>query len=399
MGQRIVVLGGSFAGLAAVTELRRLLPSAHEIVLVSESEKFLFHPSLIWVPFGERTGDDISFDLKPVLEKLGVTFVHAHISKLRLKDSVVDTSKGPQPFDLLVVASGAKPKWDAVPGLGPAANTHSIWTLDDAQRAGAAYERLLESTGPVLVGAVQGASNFSVAYEFALNLATNLQKHGPKGWRQQTFITPEPYVGHLGLGVAGATSEKIERLLLDHAIDPSAGQQVEAVEPGVAHLKGGRSIPFDFCLLAPPLRGPAFVRTAEGLADSDGFMPVDERLQSRFDDRVFAAGSVVSSPAPDGPGGLWSPPKTGYLAEVMGRIVAHNIAALIEGRPMQALPPDAHDYKLIIDAGDTGLLVSTDRIDDSPARNAWVLPGVASHWAKVAFEKYFLATRRTGLVP
>jgi sulfide:quinone oxidoreductase len=83
------------------------------------------------------------------------------------------------------------------------------------------------------------------------------------------------------------------------------------------------------------------------------------------------------------------------MSEEMGRIVAHNIAADIRGELLIALPPAAIDAKCVLDAGDTGVIMSADRML-APRKHAWLIPGPEAHWAKLAFEKYFLATRRRG---
>ena len=46
---RIVVMGAGIGGITQAYELKKELPSAHEIVLVSDSDQFEFTPSNPWV--------------------------------------------------------------------------------------------------------------------------------------------------------------------------------------------------------------------------------------------------------------------------------------------------------------------------------------------------------------
>jgi sulfide:quinone oxidoreductase len=64
---------------------------------------------------------------------------------------------------------------------------------------------------------------------------------------------------------------------------------------------------------------------------------------------------------------------------------------------MLKLPPAAIESRWILDAGSTGLIMSADRHLE-PRDQTWLLPGPEAHWAKVTFERYFLATRRSGKV-
>jgi sulfide:quinone oxidoreductase len=54
-----------------------------------------------------------------------------------------------------------------------------------------------------VVGAVQGASCFGPAYEFAMIMDTDLRRRKIRDKVPMTFVTAEPYIGHLGLGGVG----------------------------------------------------------------------------------------------------------------------------------------------------------------------------------------------------
>ena len=58
------------------------------------------------LPFGGRVAKDISFDLAPIYHKRGISFVHACATRIDLERRVVETDKGPQDYDYLLVATG-----------------------------------------------------------------------------------------------------------------------------------------------------------------------------------------------------------------------------------------------------------------------------------------------------
>ncbi len=88
-------------------------------------------------------------------------------------------------------------------------------------------------------------------------------------------------------------------------------------------------------------------------------------------------------------------PKTGYMSEVMAKVAAHNIAAEITGGRPKEKPFAKIPALCIMDAGKQGVILLSDRIF-RPRRIELLIPGPWSHWAKIAFEKYYMWKMRTG---
>src|SRR3974390_196917 len=102
--KKVVVLGGHFAGLTAALAVRNELHGDVDVQVVSASDRFLFNPSLIWLPFGKRRPDDIPFPLAPTFESHGVDFVHGEATALDLDGRKVTTTSGTYEYDYLVIA-------------------------------------------------------------------------------------------------------------------------------------------------------------------------------------------------------------------------------------------------------------------------------------------------------
>jgi sulfide:quinone oxidoreductase len=118
---RVMVLGGNFAGVTAALTLKHELGPDVDVTVVSKSDHFQFNPSLIWVPFGKRTRSDLTFPIAPTFERRGVEFVHGEATRIEIDAARVETSRGPYGYDYLVVATGYQNDFDVVPGLGPGA--------------------------------------------------------------------------------------------------------------------------------------------------------------------------------------------------------------------------------------------------------------------------------------
>src|SRR5579875_2369829 len=204
----IVILGGSFAGLTAAYELKQQLHDRHQITVIDKNDRFVFIPSLIWVPFGWRTPEQMSFPLRPSLERRGIEFLQTTVERIDAEQQFVDICAKQSeaarriPYDFLLIATGPHVDFAAVEGLGPHGGyTQSICTAEHAVAAGRAWLQFLKDPGPVLVGATQGASCFGAAYEFAFNLEYALRKTGIREKVPVTFVTAEPFAGHFGIGV------------------------------------------------------------------------------------------------------------------------------------------------------------------------------------------------------
>ena len=134
-----------------------------------------------------------------------------------------------------------------------------------------------------------------------------------------------------------------------------------------------------------------------GLGDERGFVPITNRYQHPDFPNIYTAGVAAQVKPPEATEVPTGVPKTGWMSEVMGKVVADNIAADITGGEPRELPFGDIRPLCIMDAGNQGMIIGLDRVF-KPRKFEVMLPGPWSHWAKLAFERYFLASRRRGMV-
>jgi NADH dehydrogenase FAD-containing subunit len=327
--KRIVVVGSSFAGFTAATELSSLLGVEHEVTVISKSDQFLFMPSLIWVPFGLCSKEDITFSVRPALEEHGVRFQHDDVTRLDLEHRTVTTTKGHQRYDYLVIATGSKPNYAAIPGLGPRGYTQSIMSLPAAERARAEFDRFLPLPGPVVIGSVQGASCHVAAYEFLFSMACQLRARGLEDAAPVTFVTAEPSVAHFGMGGLRGGVQITERFLEKLGIRTITGASIQTVSPGELVLADGQRLPFAYAMLVPSSLGVGAIRACDAITNAFGFVRVNAFGQTDAYPEVFAAG-VAAAACDSAP-------------EEMARMVARNVAARIRGEAMTGVPPSSRE--------------------------------------------------------
>jgi sulfide:quinone oxidoreductase len=399
----IVVLGAGIGGMPAAYELRAALDRSHRITVVNALDYFQFVPSNPWLAVGWREREAITFPIRPYLEKKGIEFVAQRVERIDADGSALQLQDGTRlAYDYLVVTTGPKLAFDEVPGAGPEHHTQSICSVDHAQKAHDAYERFLEQPGPVIIGAMPGASCFGPAYEFAFIFSKDLQRRKLRHQVPITFVTSEPYIGHLGLGGVGDSKSMLESDFRNNDIKWITNAKVTKVEAGrmfvteVDEQGAARKeyeLPFSFSMMLPAFKGVDAVAAVAGLCNPRGFVLVDDHQRSRKYRNIFAAGVCIAIPPVEATPVATGAPKTGYMIETMVTAIVHNIVDELAGKP--AAHKGSWNAICLADMGDTGAaFVALPQI---PPRNVnWFRKGKWVHLAKVAYEKYFLFKMKSG---
>lgn len=406
--KRVVVVGAGIGGVPMAFELKSLLGKTAQVIVVGESEWFHFVPSNPWVAVNWRSAQDIRVDLREVFPRFGIEFNTAGVARvipsegrLVLRDS---TSLF---YDYLVVATGPKLAFDEIEGLGPDRNTSSICHVDHAVLASQRWTALCEDPGPIVIGAAQGASCFGPAYEFAFIASAELRKRRIRDRVPMTFVTPEPYIGHLGLGGVGDTKSLLESALRERDIKWITNAKIDRVLPDAVEIsehaddgtiKRRHTLPSKLSMIIPAFRGVDCLKGhdgawIEGLVNPRGFVVIDRHQRNPAFKNVFAVGVCTAIPPVEATPVPVGTPKTGYMIESMVTATAGNIRDLIQGK--EPSHEATWNAVCLADFGDEG--VAFIALPQIPPRNVnWSGQGYWVHLAKVAFEKYFLNKVRNG---
>lgn len=399
----IVIMGAGIGGMPTAYEMRQMLGAGDRITVVGNGPNFQFVPSNPWVAVKWRDRKDIEFGVEPHLAAKGIAFNGSGVTRVHADEKRVTLGDGSSlDYDYLVIATGPKLAFEEVPGLGPAGETQSICTTDHAARADTAWQAFLESPGPVVVGAAQGASCFGPAYEFAFIMDTDLRKKKLRDKVPMTFVTSEPYIGHLGLGGVGDSRGMLESMLRQRHIKWICNAKIDRVEGGKAFVtecdeagqpKKQHELPFKYSMILPAFKGVDAVQGIAGLTNPRGFILIDEFQRNPKYPEIYAVGVCVAIPPVEATPVPTGTPKTGYMIESMVTATVHNIRAAMNGQP----PTHRATWNAIClaDLGDTGIaFVALPQI---PPRNvSWFSEGKWVHLAKVAFEKYFIRKMKKG---
>lgn len=400
----IVIVGAGIGGIPAAFELRKKLPKQHRVTLLGTSPYFEFTPSNPWVAVGWRKVEQTRVEMREPLESKGIQWIAEPVTQIdAIGNSVTVISGQKIPYDYLVIATGPKLSFDEVPGLGPSTgHTHSICTHEHSRRAWEAYQEFLKNPGPIVVGAAPGASCFGPAYEFAMIVDADLRKRKLRDRVPITYVTCEPYIGHMGLGGVGDSKGLMESELRQRHIKWITNAKVTDVRVGEMSVtevddegktKKEHLLPFSYSMILPAFKGVDPVAAVPNLCNPRGFVTIDNHQRSKAYPNIFSAGVCVAIPPVEATPVPTGAPKTGYMIESMVSAICENIVADLAGRPATAQA--SWNAICLADFGDTGAaFVALPQI---PPRNVtWAKAGKWVHLAKIAFEKYFLRKVRTG---
>lgn len=401
----VVVLGAGLGGAIMAYELKDQLRKEDKVTVVTKDPKYHFVPSNPWIAVGWRDREDITVDLAPTMAKKGIGFIPVAAEKLHPEENRIALVNGESvAYDYLVIATGPELAFDEIEGFGPHGGfTQSVCHIDHAEEARKVFDELVKNPGPVIIGAAQGASCFGPAYEFLFILETALRRARVRDRVPMTFVTPEPYIGHLGLDGVGDTKGLLESEMRAKHIRWMTSTRVKRVEQGrmsveeIAEdgsVKAEKDLPFAFSMMLPAFRGIKPVSGIDGLSNPRGFTIVDNHQQNPKYRNIFAVGVCVAIP-PMGPTPVpCGVPKTGFMIESMVTATAHNIGNIVRGREPDRV--GTWNAVCLADFGDGGVaFVAQPQI---PPRNVnWSSSGKWVHMAKIGFEKYFIRKLRKGV--
>ncbi|MBL4800981.1 MAG: NAD(P)/FAD-dependent oxidoreductase [Emcibacter sp.] len=404
----IVVLGGGIGGVSMAYDMRATCTSkeGHKITVISDRPTFHFVPSNPWVGVNWREREQIELPLAKYLNKKDIDFIPVAAKKLRPEENAIDLVNGETvEYDFLVIATGPRLAFEQIEGLGPhGGHTHSVCHVDHAVNAATAWTEFKHNPGPIVVGAVQGASCFGPAYEHAFIMHRDLVKKKIRHKVPMTYVTAEPYIGHLGLGGVGDSKGMLEAELRKRDIKWICNAKVNKVEKDIMYVtehddlgkvKQTHELPFSYSMMIPAFAGIDALMGIDGLVNEKGFVLIDDYQRNPTYQNVFAVGVCVAiapqekTPVPIGI------PKTGYMIESMVTATAYNIRDIYQN--LEPTHKATWAAICLADMGNTG--VAFVAIPQIPPRNvAWMRGGRWVHWLKVLFEWYFLHKVKTGMI-
>ena len=337
MSDRIVVVGGGFAGFWAAVAARRIAPEI-EIVLVSREPTMQMRPRLY-----EAQPETLQVDLVPLLRSVDVEFVGAEAIALdHVAHALLLADWREFAYARVVVATGSVMRRPPVPGADAA------YSIDTVREAIAFDRRLAEVVGDGRDPAVVVVGAGFTGIEFTLELRDRIAFHGTAQQAERARIVLVDRADVVGPELGPGPRPLIEAALAEARVELRLGMCVTAVAPDSLAFADGESVAADAVVLTTGMTAAPFVSNVPGARDALGRVVVDRFLRAPEAPDVFVAGDAAAADGGDGRVVLQSC----QHALQLGRFAGENAACDLIGLSMRPYvqPP----YITCLDLGCSG---------------------------------------------
>ncbi len=370
--KRVTVIGAGFGGLTAARKLR-LSDKSLEITLVAPKPEFIYLPSLIWIPSGRRSPEDVTIDLHHFFNKYNIQYHQGAATGLEDFGRTLITDHGKVENDALLIASGGR-FLKKLPGI-----EHAITPCEGIPAAVEIRDRLQSMKGGTIAIGFAGnpkepsAMRGGPMFEFLFGIDTQLRQEKRRGHFKLVFFTPAAKPGaRLGpQAVDGLLGEMEKRDIETHL-----GHKMKGFTKNSVITEGGE-FAADLILFMPGMTGNTWFDNTPLPRSPGGMLQADQYCRVEGWDKIYVAGDSGSFPGPE-----WKP-KQAHMADLQSTAAVANILRELDG-----LPPEKtfrNELICIVDTNRSGMLVTRTE------KTNLVLPSfIAFHWMKRAFEWWYL---------
>ena len=320
-GQKVVVIGGGFAGASAARFIKKGNPQI-DVTLVEANPTFTACPFSNLVIGGLRDLRAQQFGYDKV-RAAGVTVVIQPATGVDAQAKSVTLANGTKlSYDRMVMAPGIDLRWDGLPGY----TEQAAEIMPHAWKAGEQTLLLrnqLESMadgGTVVISAPANPFRCPPGpYERASLIAHYLKTKKPKS---KVIILDAKDA----FSKQRAFQQAWQQLYPDHLewVSLSKGGKVNSVDASTKTLKTDFSdVKADVANIVPPQRAAAIAQTA-GVADRTGWCPIDPvTFESKLVPNIHVVGDA---------GIMGAMPKSAFSANSQAKVCAAAVTALLAGR-------------------------------------------------------------------
>ncbi|MBF0622156.1 MAG: NAD(P)/FAD-dependent oxidoreductase [Magnetococcales bacterium] len=345
---QVSIIGSGFAALAAVRKLRDLdLGRRLEITVISPKASLTYLPSLIWVPSGIRTGEDLRVSLERYFKEMGVHHHAGEVTSIEYKGRIVQTTHGEVYNDALIIASGASYLRKA-PGI-----ENTINPCSGISAAQAIRKRLSCMSGGTVAMGFSGNPKEAAGvrggpmFEFLFGLHTQLKRERRRDNFKLAFVSPMRQPGkRLGTKAVKGLLKAMKK----RDVETHLGHKIVSFGPDSVTTEAG-SFHSDLTVFLPGMTGQPWFASTDFELSEGGFFKADGscRVQGNAE-QVWVAGDAGSMPGP-----LWQA-KQAHMAEIQARTAATNVYRTFKGQDADAT--FKNELICIVDTLDSGMLVS-----------------------------------------
>ncbi|MBU2554623.1 MAG: FAD-dependent oxidoreductase [Bacteroidetes bacterium] len=374
--QKLVILGGGFAGVEAAIKLREY---GYAVTLVSNRDYLFVYPVSIWIPVKKISFNDVKISLPVLAQKHGFELIIDEVTQINSAENKVYLEKLVIPFDYLLVAMGMGKL--NMKGLE---FTHSICGMPtEAQVIKEELDKLVHSGhGSIAIGfggnpadptatSVRGGP----AFELLFNFSHYLKKLNLRDKFQITFFAP---MAEPGKKMGDKPYRKMDLFFSRYKIDVRKGKKISHFAEGEIHFEDNTVLKSDLIIFIPGGEGHPVVKKSDLPLSKAGFINIDEYCQVEDIPNIYAIGDITALRGPK-----WAA-KQGHIAEVMAKTAAYNIHKQIQGKEKRKEYKKHLNIICVMDSGDGAAFIMR-----APDREIIIPLPIIGHWMKKFWGFYY----------
>ncbi|NEW85176.1 MAG: FAD-dependent oxidoreductase [Mariniphaga sp.] len=377
--KKVLILGGGFAGIQTAIQLQK--SGRFDVTLVSDRDYLYLYPISIWVPVRQIDFENVKVPLAKIQNKYPFGVIIDSVKEIHAADQQVICENQLLNYDYLVVAFGAdKMKHKGIE------NTLSICGKPEVSlsiRDG--IDALIKKgSGKIAIGfggnpkdksAVRGGP----AFELAFNIHNLLRKTKIRQNFELTFFAPmeEP-----GARMGKNALPMLNKMFDQYKIEKRFGKKITGFEPGSVVFEDESKLEADLTLFIPASTGHHVLQASDLPLSEAGFVQIDTDCQVHGLENVYAIGDISAMEGPE-----WIA-KQGHVAELMGRIAAHNIISTETGSSSRKHYHESPNILCVMDTGNGAAFVFRN------TKKSFIIPmPIVGHWMKRGWGTYSKITK------
>jgi len=387
---KVLILGGGFAGLEAAIFLRK---AGYSVTLVSDRDYFYIYPTSIWIPTGEAKFEEICVPLKELQAAHGFDLVIDEITEIRSREHKAIGKKGEYEGEYLVIAIGSGK-------VKHAGSEHFLSICGKPEESLQIKERLdaliAKGSGKIAMGFGGNPKDPSnvrggPAFEVLFNVHNQLKKLGIRDKSELTFFAPMESPG----ARMGPQALKMMDIFFNKlGIKKHFGKKIKRFEADGIVFEDESRLESDFTMFIPAGDGHPVFQNSDLPLNEAGLVKINDycEVMHDFDEtperyNVFAIGDSAAIDGPD-----WRA-KQGHIAEVMARNVAFNIDAMEKGSAERKGYLEHLNILCVMDSGDGAAFVYRNN------KGGKMIPmPVIGHWLKKGWG-WYCRNSKLGKIP
>ena len=372
--RRLLLVGGGHAHLFVLEALAERRVSAIEATLVSLGPTQAYSGMVPGLIAGRYALREVTFDLPAMCRRAGATFLTGEVTRIESARRRVLLRDGRViEYDVLSTAAGSLVEGSDLPGVAQHALQvkpigRVVEIVPDLERAAAHRE----DPDVVVVGGGAAGIEIALAVRARLRILA----------RPRAKITVAESGDVLFANKVPALESMARRALAENGVALRLGDRVVAVTAHGVRLASGQTLAADTIVWATGAAAPTLFRDSGLRLDAEGFLLVNDRLQSLADPTVFAAGDAASPARHPGT------PKAGVYAVRAGPVLARNLLAAATGKPMAATYRPQSRFLALLNTGDGRAILSYGGL---AIRSFWAM------WLKNRIDRRFMRRFQRGV--